>query len=125
MFHVMCKGSGMIHINMCTMLGFITTDVNITKELLTKALKSAVNDTFNMVSVDGDTSTNDSVIVLANGMAENDLIDKEDENYEKFRYALYKVCKALAKKIAGDGEGATKLFDSMIFFSFYKYFRLI
>jgi len=110
----MCKGSGMIHINMCTMLGFITTDVNITKELLTKALKSAVNDTFNMVSVDGDTSTNDSVIVLANGMAENDLIDKEDENYEKFRYALYKVCKALAKKIAGDGEGATKLFEVMV-----------
>ena len=70
----MCKGSGMIHLNMCTMLGFITTDVNISKELLLKALRDDVVDTFNMVSVDGDTSTNDSLIILANGLADNEKI---------------------------------------------------
>ena len=107
----MCKGSGMIHPNMGTMLSFITTDVNIDQKLLQKALSEIVEDTYNMISVDGDTSTNDSCIVLANGMAENDLINKEDENYEKFKSALYEVNSILAKKIAKDGEGATKLME--------------
>lgn len=110
----MCKGSGMIHPNMCTMLGFITTDAAITKELLTKALKEDVKDTYNMVSVDGDTSTNDTVLLLANGMAGNPLIDKEDEGYFKFVEALNIVNTYLAKKIAGDGEGATALFEVKI-----------
>lgn len=107
----MCKGSGMIHPNMCTMLGFVTTDVNISKELLQKALSEVVQDTYNMVSVDGDTSTNDTVLLLANGMAENPKIEAEDENYEKFKEALFYVNTELAKKIAGDGEGATCLFE--------------
>ncbi len=110
----MCKGSGMIHPNMCTMLGFVTTDVAITKEMLQKALSEDVQDTYNMVSVDGDTSTNDTVLLLANGLAENPVIDKEDDNYEKFRKALNYVNKELAKKIAGDGEGATCLFEVKI-----------
>ena len=104
----MCKGSGMIHPNMCTMLGFVTTDVAITKEMLQKALREDVKDTYNMVSVDGDTSTNDTVLLLANGMAENPLIDKEDEKYVAFKEALHYVNTELAKKIAGDGEGATR-----------------
>lgn len=107
----MCKGSGMIHPNMGTMLSFITTDVSIDKELLQKALSEIVDDTYNMISVDGDTSTNDSCIVLANAMAGNDLIDKEDDNYEKFKKALWEVNSILAKKIAKDGEGATKLME--------------
>lgn len=107
----MCKGSGMIHPNMGTMLSFITTDVNIDGALLQKALLEIVDDTYNMISVDGDTSTNDSCIVLANAMAENDLIDKEDDNYEKFKKALWEVNSILAKKIAKDGEGATKLME--------------
>ena len=107
----MCKGSGMIHPNMGTMLSFITTDVNIDKELLQKALSEIVEDTYNMISVDGDTSTNDSCIVLANGMAGNEEINKEDENYEKFKKALFEVNSILAKKIAKDGEGATKLME--------------
>lgn len=107
----MCKGSGMIHPNMCTMLGFVTTDVAITKEMLQKALREDVKDTYNMVSVDGDTSTNDTVLLLANGMAENPLIDKEDEKYIAFKEALHYVNTELAKKIAGDGEGATCLFE--------------
>ena len=107
----MCKGSGMIHPNMCTMLGFVTTDVAITKEMLQKALREDVKDTYNMVSVDGDTSTNDMVLLLANGMAENPLIDKEDEKYVAFKEALHYVNTELAKKIAGDGEGATCLFE--------------
>ncbi|MCI8313071.1 MAG: bifunctional glutamate N-acetyltransferase/amino-acid acetyltransferase ArgJ [Lachnospiraceae bacterium] len=107
----MCKGSGMIHPNMCTMLGFVTTDVAITKEMLQKALREDVKDTYNMVSVDGDTSTNDTVLLLANGMAENPLIDKEDEKYVAFKEALHYVNTELAKKIAGDGEGATCLFE--------------
>ena len=107
----MCKGSGMIHPNMCTMLGFVTTDAAITKEMLQKALSDSVKDTYNMVSVDGDTSTNDTVLLLANGLAENPLIDCEDENYAAFKEALNYVNTELAKKIAGDGEGATCLFE--------------
>lgn len=110
----MCKGSGMIHPNMCTMLGFITTDAAITKELLTKALKDDVKDTYNMVSVDGDTSTNDTVLLLANGEADNPLIDTENEDYENFKAALNTVNTYLSKKIAGDGEGATALFEVKI-----------
>ena len=107
----MCKGSGMIHPNMGTMLGFITTDAAITKELLQKALSEITEDTFNMVSVDGDTSTNDTVLVLANGMAGNELIAEEDENYEAFKEALAYICESLSKQIAGDGEGCTRLFE--------------
>ena len=107
----MCKGSGMIHPNMCTMLGFVTTDVNISKELLLKALQEDVKDTYNMVSVDGDTSTNDTVLLLANGMAENAEITEENEDYKIFCEALNFVNTYLAKKIAGDGEGATALFE--------------
>ena len=110
----MCKGSGMIHPNMGTMLSFITTDVNIDKALLQKALSEIVEDTYNMISVDGDTSTNDSCIVLANGMAGNDIISNEDENYEKFKKALFEVNSSLAKQIAKDGEGATKLMEVII-----------
>lgn len=110
----MCKGSGMIHPNMATMLCFITTDCMIKKELMQKALDSIVKDTFNMISVDGDTSTNDSVLVLANGMAENTIIDKEDENYMKFYDALFAVMEDLSRKIAGDGEGCTCLFEVQV-----------
>lgn len=107
----MCKGSGMIHPNMCTMLCFITTDCAISKELLQKALSASIEDTFNMISVDGDTSTNDTVLLLANGLAGNKEITGEDGNYEKFREALYYVCEELSKMIAGDGEGCTCLFE--------------
>ena len=107
----MCKGSGMIHPNMCTMLGFVTTDVNISKELLLKALQENVNDTYNMVSVDGDTSTNDTVLLLANGLAGNAEITEENEDYKAFCEALNVVNTFLARKIAGDGEGATALFE--------------
>ena len=107
----MCKGSGMIHPNMCTMLGFVTTDVAIDKALLLKALREDVVDTFNMVSVDGDTSTNDSFIVLANGQAKNKLIDSEGEDYKTFKEALHQINVELAKMMAGDGEGATALFE--------------
>lgn len=107
----MCKGSGMIHPNMCTMLGFVTTDAVITKEMLQKALSEDIRDTYNMVSVDGDTSTNDTVLLLANGMAGNPVIDRENEDYTAFREALNYVNTELAKKIAGDGEGATCLFE--------------
>lgn len=107
----MCKGSGMIHPNMATMLGFITTDVKISKNLLQKALSAIIEDSFNMISVDGDTSTNDTVLVMANGMAGNDEIAEENEDYNKFYEALLYVNQELAKKIAGDGEGATCLFE--------------
>jgi len=107
----MCKGSGMIHPNMGTMLGFITTDAAITKELLQKALSDLVEDTFNMVSVDGDTSTNDTVLVLANGLAKNTLIDTENDDYNTFKEALAYICESLSKQIAGDGEGCTRLFE--------------
>ena len=107
----MCKGSGMIHPNMCTMLSFVATDAAISKELLQKALSDVVKDTYNMVSVDGDTSTNDTVLLLANGMAENPQITEENEDYAAFKEALLYVNTCLAKKIAGDGEGATALFE--------------
>ncbi|HAH17469.1 MAG TPA: ornithine acetyltransferase, partial [Eubacterium sp.] len=107
----MCKGSGMIHPNMCTMLCYITTDANITSEMLQKALSSVVPDTFNMVSVDGDTSTNDTVLLLANGEAGNKAIDSENDDYKTFAEALLYVCTEFSKKMAGDGEGATALFE--------------
>lgn len=107
----MCKGSGMIHINMCTMLGFITTDCAISKKLLQKALSETVEDTFNMVSVDGDTSTNDTVLLMANGLAENPEITEENDDYCKFKAVLTEVATYLSKQIAGDGEGATALFE--------------
>ena len=107
----MCKGSGMIHPNMCTMLSFITTDADIDKGLLKEALKESVQDSYNMISVDGDTSTNDTVLVLANGLAENPKITEKDQDYEVFKKALDHVNKTLAQKIAGDGEGATALFE--------------
>ncbi len=107
----MAKGSGMIHPNMCTMLSFITTDAVISKEALQKALSEDVQDTYNMISVDGDTSTNDTVILLANGLAENPEITEGSGDYESFKEALHTVNEYLAKKIAGDGEGATALFE--------------
>ncbi len=107
----MAKGSGMIHPNMCTMLSFITTDAAISKTALQKALSDDVNDTYNMISVDGDTSTNDTVLVLANGMAGNAEITEDTEDYAVFAAALHEVNEYLAKKIAGDGEGATALFE--------------
>ena len=110
----MCKGSGMIHPNMCTMLGFVTTDAAISKELLQEALREDVKDTFNMVSVDGDTSTNDTLLVLANGMAGNEEIVSKDERYNRFVEALHIVNETLAKKMAGDGEGATALFETRV-----------
>ncbi len=105
------KGSGMIHPNMATMLVFITTDCKITPEMLSKALKSDIENTFNMVSVDGDTSTNDMVTVLANGEAGNDIIDCEGEAFDEFMKALNSVTVYLCKCIAGDGEGATKMLE--------------
>ena len=110
----MCKGSGMIHPNMCTMLGFVTTDVCITKELLQEALRSDVQDTYNMISVDGDTSTNDTVLVLANGQAGNPVIAEKGEDYARFCRALPDVNATLAKKMAGDGEGATALLEVQV-----------
>ena len=110
----MCKGSGMIHPNMCTMLGFIMTDVKISKSMLYEALSGDIKDTFNMISVDGDTSTNDTVLLLANGLADNPEITEKNEDYYKFVEALHAVNEFLAKKIAGDGEGATALFEVKI-----------
>ena len=110
----MCKGSGMIHPNMCTMLAFVTTDAAISKELLQRAVSADVKDTFNMISVDGDTSTNDTLLVLANGLAGNPEITEEDEGYRAFAKALSEVNTYLAKKMAGDGEGATALFEVKI-----------
>ena len=107
----MAKGSGMIHPNMCTMLAFVTTDAVITKEALQKALSEDVVDTYNMISVDGDTSTNDTALVLANGMAENPMIEYGTEDYQTFKAALHEINEYLAKQIAGDGEGATALFE--------------
>ena len=107
----MCKGSGMIHPNMCTMLSFVTTDVAISKELLQEALSADVQDTYNMISVDGDTSTNDTCLLLANGLAGNALITEKNENYATFVKALNFVNEYLAKQMAGDGEGATALFE--------------
>lgn len=107
----MAKGSGMIHPNMCTMLAFVTTDAVITKEALQKALSEDVVDTYNMISVDGDTSTNDTALVLANGMVENPVIEYGTEDYQTFKAALHEINEYLAKQIAGDGEGATALFE--------------
>ena len=110
-FGGMAKGSGMIHPDMATMLGFVTTDCAITEELLKKALLECVNTTFNMITVDGDSSTNDTAIILANGAAGNRLINQENEDYETFKTALFAVTKKLAIDIARDGEGATKLME--------------
>ena len=110
----MCKGSGMIHPNMCTMLAFVTTDIAISKELLQEALSEDIKDTYNMISVDGDTSTNDTVLLLANGMAGNPEITEKNDDYKEFCKALNYVNETLAKKMAGDGEGCTALFEVKI-----------
>ena len=110
----MCKGSGMIHPNMCTMLSFVTTDAAISKELLQEALSQDIRDTYNMISVDGDTSTNDTVLLLANGLAGNREITEKGEDYHTFCRALKIVNETLAKKMAGDGEGCTALFEVKI-----------
>lgn len=111
----MAKGSGMIHPDMCTMLGYVTTDAAIEKDLLQKALSEIVADTFNMISVDGDTSTNDTLLVLANGKAGNAVIGREDsEDYRIFREVLFTVCRELAMKMAADGEGCTKLVETNV-----------
>ncbi|MDR1542662.1 MAG: bifunctional ornithine acetyltransferase/N-acetylglutamate synthase [Clostridiales bacterium] len=110
----MAKGSGMIHPNMGTMLAFITTDAAISGSLLQRALSGAVEDTFNMVSIDGDTSTNDTVLALANGMADNKAIDFDDESYQAFSEALMRICRKLAIDVARDGEGASKLMEVVV-----------
>ncbi len=110
----MSKGSGMIHPNMCTMLAFLATDINIEKELLQEAVSEVVSDSFNMITVDGDTSTNDTLICMANGLAGNDLITKKDDNYYVFKEALSDVCISLAKTMAADGEGASRLFEAHV-----------
>lgn len=110
----MSKGSGMIHPDMATMLCVITTDAAITKELLVKAVRADVKDSFNMISVDRDTSTNDTMVAMANGLAGNPVIDKEDESFQLFCEALAVVTQTLAKTMAGDGEGATKLLETTV-----------
>ena len=110
----MSKGSGMIHPNMCTMLAFLTTDLCIEKDLLQEALSEVVKDSFNMITVDGDTSTNDTLIIMANGEAGNNCISARGEDYETFKAALDYVCTFLAKKMAADGEGASKLFEAKV-----------
>ncbi|MDD3014748.1 MAG: bifunctional ornithine acetyltransferase/N-acetylglutamate synthase [Candidatus Gastranaerophilales bacterium] len=110
----MAKGSGMIHPNMATMLAFLTTDINITTDLLDKALKETVTDSYNMISVDGDTSTNDMVTILANGKADNELIKEENEDYKTFKKTLELVNTYLAQQIIRDGEGATKFLEAQI-----------
>ena len=108
------KGSGMIHPNLATMLIFITSDVAISSEMLQKALKADVNKTFNMISVDGDTSTNDTVAIISNGMAGNKFINSEGEEYDVFCKALYMITSKLCKMLAADGEGATKLLECIV-----------
>ena len=103
------KGSGMIHPNMATMLSFITTDANISAEMLQKALRWCVTRSYNMLSVDGDTSTNDTVAILANGLCGNTRIETENEDYAVFCRALFKICNHIVRMLAKDGEGATKL----------------
>lgn len=110
----MAKGSGMIHPNMATMLGFITTDVNIDNKALQAAFKANIDDSFNMVSVDGDTSTNDMVVILANGQAGNELLTEDSVDFPIFKQALQEICITMAQKIAGDGEGATKLVECTV-----------
>ena len=107
----MCKGSGMIHPNMCTMLSFVTTDAAISKELLQEALSQDIKDTYNMISVDGDTSTNDTVLLLANGLAGNAEITEKNSDYMAFCQALNYINETLSKTMAGDGEGCTALFE--------------
>lgn len=107
----MSKGSGMIHPNMCTMLAYICTDCAISKEMLQKALSEDIRDSFNMITVDGDTSTNDTVLLLANGLAGNPVIDSEGDDYRSFTAALRLVTQTLARKMAGDGEGATAMIE--------------
>lgn len=108
------KGSGMIEPNMGTMLSFISTDANITSTLLKDALQEAVNISYNRISVDGDTSTNDTVLILANGLAENDIISEKNDDYNKFLEALKYVTITMAKMLAKDGEGATKLIECTV-----------
>ncbi|MFP5112192.1 bifunctional ornithine acetyltransferase/N-acetylglutamate synthase [Bacillaceae bacterium C204] len=108
------KGSGMIHPNMATMLGFVTTDANIAQEDLLTALREVTNQTFNMITVDGDTSTNDMVLVMANGLAENNQLTKDHPEWNIFKQGLKIVSESLAKKIARDGEGATKLVEVQV-----------
>lgn len=110
----MSKGSGMIHPNMCTMLAFVTTDANISKKMLQRAVKADVADSFNMISVDGDTSTNDTFVVMANGLAGNEEITEDGADYDTFCTALAYVTKYLARRMAGDGEGATALIESHV-----------
>ena len=111
---IMAKGSGMIHPNMATMLAFVTTDVNISPAMLKQALSEVVQDTFNMVSVDGDTSTNDMLSIMANGAAQNEAITCANEAYQLFKKALYDVCVAASRAMAIDGEGATKLLTAVV-----------
>ena len=111
----MAKGSGMIHPNMCTMLCYITTDCAIDRSLLQKALSAVVPDTFNMITVDGDTSTNDTLLLLANGRAGNKKITEEDDSYALFLQALFFLCRDLAITMAGDGEGATRRIETHVF----------
>ncbi len=110
----MSKGSGMIHPNMCTMLAFVTTDAVISKDALTKIVKEDVTDTFNMISVDGDTSTNDTLLVMANGMAGNEEIKEGTPEFEAFKEAVHYINETLAKMMAGDGEGATALIEAKV-----------
>lgn len=110
----MTKGSGMIHPNMCTMLCYITTDAAITNKMLQKALSASIQDSYNMISVDGDTSTNDTCLALANGLAQNPVIDCENEDYRTFCEALDYINIYLAKKMAADGEGATHLYEVIV-----------
>ncbi len=110
----MSKGSGMIHPNMCTMLAFLTTDINIEKALLQEAVSEVVKDSFNMITVDGDTSTNDTLLVMANGEAGNEMVKEKSDDYNAFKEALSFVCTFLAKKMAADGEGASKLFEAKV-----------
>lgn len=110
----MSKGSGMIHPNMCTMLAFLTTDASISKEMLQRAVSATVVDSFNMISVDGDTSTNDTLLVLANGQAGNEEICGEGADYDAFCQALDFITAYLARMMAGDGEGATCLFEAKV-----------
>ena len=110
----MSKGSGMIHPNMCTMLAFLTTDISIDKALLQEAVSEVVKDSFNMITVDGDTSTNDTLLIMANGESGNATIKDKSDEYNIFKEALTYVCTFLAKKMAADGEGASKLFEAKV-----------
>ena len=111
----MSKGSGMIHPNMSTMLGYLTTDCAISPALMQRALREVVADTFNMISVDGDTSTNDTLLLLSSGLAGNQPVTEEDESFAIFKEALFRLCRDLAVTMAGDGEGATHLLQMRVF----------